>query len=164
MNTPTNTHAGSLEQIRRLAQDELSMKARIGYVALLLVASGLTAVVLSLWLTEPALPARTQAAFGGMCMVGGAWVGFALWALTARRPLFARDAVIAGTLAVVFTSVFVAGALAALVMSGAAAAFGALGTGVVMLAIALWNLRGARRRRAALGARRRELESVLRAG
>jgi len=162
MNTPTNLHAGSLEHIRRLAQGELSMKARIGYVALLLVAAAMTAMVLSLWLTEPALPARTQAAFGVMSLIGGAWVSFALWALMARRPLFARDAVIAGALSVVFTSMFVTGALVAVIVSGAAAAFGALGTGVVMLAISVWNLASARRRHAALAARRRELESALR--
>jgi hypothetical protein len=164
MNTPTNMQTGSLEYIRRLAQGELSIKARIGYVSLLLVAVAMTAVVLSLWLTEPVLPARTQAAFGVMSLIGGAWVSFALWALTARRPLFARDAVIAGTLAVVFTSVFVAGALGAVIVSGAAAAFGALGTGVVMLGIAVWNLVSASRRHAALAARRRELESALRTG
>ena len=164
MITPSNMHAGSLEDIRRLAQGELSISARIGYVSLLLVAAAMTAVVLSLWLTEPALPARTQVAFGVMGVIGGAWVSFALWALTARRPLYARDAVIAGTLAVVFTSVFVAGALGAVIVSGAAAAFGALATGVVMLAIAVWNLIGARRRHVALLARRRELESALRAG
>ncbi|HET9473827.1 MAG TPA: hypothetical protein VFO82_08035 [Steroidobacteraceae bacterium] len=162
MNTPTNMHAGSLEDIRGLARDELSIRARIGYVALLLVAAAMTAVVLSLWLTEPALPARTQAAFGVISLIGCAWVGFALWALTARRPLFARDAVIAGTLAVVFTSLFVTGALGAVIVSGAAAAFGALATGVVMLAVAVWNLIGARRRHAALAARRRELENALR--
>jgi hypothetical protein len=164
MNTPTNMQTGSLEYIRRLAQGELSIKARIGYVSLLLVAAAMTAVVLSLWLTEPVLPARTQTAFGVMSLIGGAWVSFALWALTARRPLFARDAVIAGTLAVVFTSVFVAGALGAVIVSGAAAAFGALGTGVVMLGIAVWNLVSASRRHAALAARRRELESALRTG
>jgi hypothetical protein len=164
MNIPTNMHAGSLDAIRRLAQGELSMQARLGYVALLLAAAAMIAVVLSLWLTEPSLPARTQAAFGGMSLIGCAWVSFALWALSARRPLFARDAVVAGTLAVVFTSVFVTGALGAVILSGAAAAFGALATGVGMLAIAVWRLVSARRRFAALAARRAELERTLGTG
>jgi hypothetical protein len=158
MNTPTNMHAGSLEDIRRLAQGELSIRARIGYVSLLMVAAAMTAVVLSLWLTEPSLPARTQAAFCVMSLIGCAWVSFALWALGARRPLFARDAVVAGTMAVVFTSVFVAGAIGAVIVSGAAAAFGVLATGVGMLAIAVGRLIIARRRFAALAARREELQ------
>jgi hypothetical protein len=156
------THTGSLEDIRRLANGELSVKSRMGYVALLLVASGMSAVVLSLWLTEPALPARTQAAFAVMSLIGGAWVGFALWALNARRPLFAKDEVIAGTMAVVFTSVFVAGALAAVIVSGAAAAYGALITGAGMLSIAVWRLVRAQAWFARLAVRRAELERALR--
>jgi hypothetical protein len=164
VNTPTNMHTGSMEDIRRLAQGELSVKARIGYVALLLVAAAMTAVVLSLWLTEPALPERTQAAFGVMSLIGCAWVGFALWALSTRRPLFARDAVVAGTMAVVFTSVFVAGAVGAVIVSGAAAAFGALATGVVMLGLAVWRLVSAQRRFARLAVRRAELERAVSGG
>jgi hypothetical protein len=161
MNSPTNMPAGSLEDIRRLAQGELSIRARIGYVSLLLVAAAMTAVVLSLWLTEPALPARTQAAFCVLSLIGCAWVSFALWALSARRPLFARDAVVAGTLAVVFTSVFVAGAIGAVFVSGTAAAFGVLVTGVGMLTLAVWRLVSAQRRFARLAVRRAELERTL---
>ena len=157
----TKPQIESLEDVRRLAQGELSLKSRIGYVALLLVASAMSAVVLSLWLTEPALPARTQAAFGVLSVIGIAWVGFASWALRARRPLFARDEVIAGTLAVVFTSVFAAGALAAVIATGTPAAFGALLTGGVMLAIAVWRLVSARRRFARLAVRRAELEQKM---
>jgi hypothetical protein len=162
VNTQPNT--GSLEDIRRLAQIELSTKARMGYVVLLLLASAMTAVVLSLWATEPSLPVRTEAAFGVLGVIGGAWVGFALWALRSRRPLFARDEVIAGTMAVVFTSVFVAGALAAVIMSGAAAAYGALVTGAGMLALAVWRLVTAQRRFARLAVRRVELERTLAGG
>lgn len=159
MNTRPQT--GSLEDIRRLSRGELSLKSRIAYVALLLAAAGMTVVVLSLWLTEPGLPARTRAAFAVMSVIGGAWTGFALWALRARRPLFAKDEVIAGTMAVVFTGVFVAGALAALVASGAPAALGALVTGSAMLAAAVWRLVQAQRRFASLAARRAELERGL---
>jgi hypothetical protein len=157
----TKPQAGSLEDIRRLAPAELSVKARMGYVALLLVASAMTAVVLSLWVTEPSLPGRTQAAFGVMSVIGCSWLGFALWALRARRPLFARDEVIAGTMAVVFTGVFAAGALAAVIMSGAAAAWGTLFTAAGMLALAVWRLVSAQRRFARLAARRGELERAV---
>ncbi len=157
----TKPQTESLEKIRRLAEGELSMKSRIGYVALLLAAAIMSAVVLSLWATEPSLPARTQAAFAVMSVIGCAWVGFALWVLNARRPLFARDEVIAGTMAVAFTGVFVAGAVAAVVMSGAAAAWGALFTGAGMLTVAVWRLVSAQRRFARLAVRRAELERAL---
>lgn len=149
----------SFEQVRRLAGAELSLKARVGYVALLLVAAAMTVVVVSLWATEPALPIRTQLSFGVMAAIGASWVALAAWVLTRRRPLFARDRVIAGTMAVVFTSLFVAAALVALGITRGVAAFTMLGTGVVMLALATRMLRDARRRFGALVARRHVLEA-----
>src|SRR5688572_14879638 len=96
----------SLQDVRRLAGAELSLKARLGYVALLLASTGVTVVIVSLWLTETFLPLRAQLAFGVMCLIGVCWSALALWALGARRPLFARDRVIAGGMAVTFTSVY----------------------------------------------------------
>ena len=148
----------SLQDIRQLAGAELSMKARLGYVALLLVSTGMTVVIASLWLTETWLPLRAQLAFGVMCLIGVSWSALALWALGRRRPLFARDRVIAGGMAVAFTSVFVAGALAAVIVARSPAAYGALVTGGVMLAAAIKMLIGARGRHAALAARRTALE------
>jgi hypothetical protein len=155
--------AHSMKAIQALASAELSLKARLGYVGLLLVSAALTTVVVSLWLTEAALPVRTQLAFAAMSVIGLSWVVLAGWALRARRPLFARDRVIAGGMAVTFSSVFVAGCVAAAVLSGGAAAYGALGTGVVMLVAAIAALLGARRRFAALSLRRAELERALQA-
>ena len=151
----------SMMAVRELAQGELSVKARFGYVALLLAAAGMTAVIVSLWLTEPALVARTHVAFGAMSVIGISWMALALWALMTRRVLFARDRVIAGRMAVTFTSVFAVGALAAVIATGSGAAIGALATGVVMLAAAVGVLRGAQRRFAVLNARRAELERSL---
>jgi hypothetical protein len=148
----------SLQDIRRLAGAELSLKARLGYVALLLVSTGMTVVIASLWLTETFLPPRAQLAFGVMCLIGVSWATLALWALSRRRPLFARDRVIAGGLAVTFTSIFLAGALAGVVIANNPAAYGALAMGVVMLGLAMGALASARRRFAALAARRAELE------
>jgi hypothetical protein len=156
-----NTRENSLEAVRALARNELSFKARVGYVALLLAAAGMSVVILSLWLTEPALPARTQLAFGLMTIIGVSWVALASWVLAARRPLFARDRVIAGGMAVAFTSLFVVGTGIAVAMGGGAAALGALGTGIVMLGFAGWALRSARHEFAALSARRAELERAL---
>jgi hypothetical protein len=121
----------------------------------------LSVVIFSLWLTEPALPARTQLAFGLMSIIGVSWVVLASWALTARRPLFARDRVIAGRMAVAFTSLFVVGTGIAVAMGGGAAALGALGVGILMLGFAGWTLSSARHRFAVLAARRAELERTL---
>jgi hypothetical protein len=148
----------SLQDVRQLAGGELSLKARLGYVALLLVAMAMTTVVVSLWLTEARLPLRTQMAFGVMSIIGASWVVFSAWALRTRRPLFARDRVIAGRMAVAFTSLFFAGSIAAVVLANNAAAYLVLFTSVAMLAAAVRVLAGARRRFADLLVRRRALE------
>jgi hypothetical protein len=150
----------SLQEVRKLAGAELSLKARLGYVALLLVSAAMTVIVASLWLTEAALPLRTQLAFGVMSVIGCSWVALSVWALGARRPLFARDRVIAGTMAVAFTTLFVASAIVAVLVAGNAASYGVLATGAVMLAIAIRVLHGARRRFAELLARRAALEAA----
>jgi hypothetical protein len=153
--------ANSLKKVQALAGGELSLKARLGYVGLLLVSAALTIVVVALWLTEMSLPVRTQAAFGVMSLIGASWMALATWALRARRPLFARARVIAGRMAVAFSALFVAGCLAAVIIAGDAAAYGALGTGTVMLVAALAVLVRARRRFAELAARRCALESAI---
>lgn len=154
----------SLEQIRNLAGGELSLRARLGYVALLLAAVSMTVVIASLWITEAGLPPRTQWAFGVMMLIGVCWSALAAWALASRRPLYARDRVVAGRMAVSFTSVFVAVSIAAVIKAGNPAALAALGAGVVMLVLAVHVLLNARRRFAALSARRQQLENMLSAG
>lgn len=149
----------SLQDVRQLAGAELSLKARLGYVSLILVSAAMTTVIASLWLTEAALPPRTQLAFGAMCFIGLSWVALSLWALRARRPLFARDRVVAGRMAVAFTSVFMAGAIAAAFIAGNRASVAALGTGVAMFAVAIKVWATARRRFADLQARRAALEA-----
>jgi len=153
--------SGSLQNLREMASAELSFKARLGYVALLLVSAAMSTVVVSLWLTEPALAARTHWAFGVLTVIGLSWMALSVWALGSRRILFARDRVIAGTMAVGFTALFVVGAAMAAVLSGNRAAFGALATGIVMLGVAIWALLSARRRFAELAARRAALEESL---
>ena len=143
---------------RILLDAELSLKARVAHVALLLVALIATAGLLSLWLTEPALPARTHAAFALLVAINVSWTLYALRVLTHRRVLFARHRIIAGRMAVTFTSVFLAGAVAVGVTTGAAAAFLAAGLGVGMLVAAVAVLARAHRAHARLTARRLELE------
>ena len=65
-----NTQKESMAMVQKLARGELSVKARLGYVALLLVSSATTVGLLSLWLTEPSLPLRAQLAFGAMSLIG----------------------------------------------------------------------------------------------
>ena len=147
----------SLQDVRQLACAELSLAARLGYVALLLVATGMTVIIGSLWLTEAGLPLRTQLAFGALCLIGSSWVALSVWALAARRPLFARDRVIAGRMAVAFTAVFVTGAIGAVVIANNVAAYAVLAIGVAMLALAVRVLIGARKRYEALLSRRSAL-------
>jgi len=154
--------SGSLQNLREMAGAELSVKSRLGYVALLLLSAAMSTVVLSLWLTEPTLAVRTQWAFGALTVIGLSWVALSVWVLGSRRTLFARDRVIAGSMAVGFTALFVVGAAVAAVLSGSRAAFGALATGIVMLGIAIGALLSARRRYAELAARRAALEESLR--
>ncbi len=150
----------SLQSIRRLAGGELSLKSRLGYVALMLVSLVVTAVIASLWVTEPELPLRTQVAFGAMNLIGVSWVGLSIWALAARRPLFARDRVIAGGMAVAFTSLFLAGTFAAAVIVGTDAAYAAMALAATMLTMAIKVNARARRRFGELAARRAQLEAM----
>ena len=146
----------------RLAETELSYRSRIGHVALLLAALGMSAVVAALWITEPALPLRTRVAFAVMTLIGLAWSGFALRVLTHRRALLASHAIMAGRMAVTFAVVFVVGALAVGYATGERAGYAAAGLGVVMVGAAAGALWLAHRRFARLTARRRELEAAVR--
>ena len=159
-----STQIESMASIRSLARGEMSMKARLGYVALLLVSTAMTVGLATLWLTEADLPARAHLAFGAMCAIGLCWVALATWALTTRRVLLARDRVIAGRMSVAFTALFLVGAIAAVAVSGEVAAFGAAATAAVMFAVALRVLSAARRRFAELSARRTELEREMEMG
>lgn len=154
----------SLTDLQTLAGAQLSSKARFGYVALLLVSLAQSIAIGSLWLTEPALKTHTTIALGAMTLIGAAWAVFAAWVLMARRPLLARDGVVAGRMAVIFTCVFAAGSFAIGIIKGGTAPFGAGATGLVMLAVAVAMWVRARRKHAALLARRAELERQIESG
>lgn len=156
-----NLPAASSARAHALINKELSTAARVGHVALLLGAAAMSAAVGSLWATEPALPLRTQLAFGVMTLIGVAWVTYAAWVLTTRRVLLGRHRVIAGRMAVTFTGVFVLGGLAAAVTSGHPAGYAAAASGAVMQAVAVFQLVRAQREVARLTARRAEIERTL---
>ena len=147
----------SIETLQQLAREQFSLGVRLRYVGLALAAAMATGVVASLLLTEPQLPPRTQAAFAAMIAIGVAWIAFATWVLSERRPLLASHRVVAGRMAVTFCAVFATGAGVAAATTFAPAAFGALATGVAMLVAAVAMLLHANRRRAQLLARRDEL-------
>lgn len=144
-----------------LADRELSVKARAGHVALLLGALSMTIVIASLWLTEPALPVRTQVAFGVMTAIGLGWALYAGWVLRSRLALLAFQEVVASRLALTFCSAALAGALALAIGEGVRAAWSAAAMFAVLLLLAAGMLARARRRLNALTARRAALEQQL---
>ncbi|HSK24038.1 MAG TPA: hypothetical protein VK906_12715 [Egicoccus sp.] len=142
-----------------LLEHELARGRRLRAVATLVAALVVTGPLATLWATEPALPTRTHVAFGGLVLIGLTWIGLSGWILATRRPLYARDRVLATGLSVVATVVAGTGSivLAAIRGTGALAATAAATTVLLVGAAGALHL-GARRRRAALLRRRRELE------
>jgi cytochrome bd-type quinol oxidase subunit 2 len=107
------------------------------------------------------LPGRTRIAFVVMSVIGISWIGLATWALTTHKPLAARDRVIAGWMAVVFTSGFLAFTVLTVFISRNAAGLSAVLMGLVLLGVAIRALRKARQKFAELSARRVELQRLL---
>src|SRR5919106_4219852 len=159
--TSTQVSGPTSAELRRLLDAQLSLRSRLGHVALLLGSAAMTIVVISLWLTEPALPTRTAGAFAVMTLIGLSWIVFSGWVLTRRRPLLGRDGLIAGRMAVTFTSTFAGGALAVRYSSGGEAPLAAAVMGLVMVAAAVALLVRARRTVARLTKRREALEREL---
>ena len=116
---------------------ELSLPARVAHIALLLVSLLIATGIVSLWLTEPSLPMRTQVAFGAMTVIGVSWAILAARVLTQRRVLYARHRVIAGRMAVTFTGAFVVAALAIAWTLKSPAGYVAAGMGAAMLVVAV---------------------------
>jgi len=158
---PPSALAGEL---RQLTARELSVPSRLRYVALLLTASAMSAIVTALLLTEPALPTRATVALGVMAVMGVSWMVFAAWVLTRKRVLLGSHHLVAGRLAVTFSSVFVVGALSLGFLTSSRPPFAAAAMGAVMLSIAIAMLIRARRQVAYLSQRRDELERRLRGG
>jgi hypothetical protein len=95
----------SVAEVQRLAAMGLSVRARVGYVSLLMVSVFVATAVGSLWATEPALPLRTRAALGVITLMAVGWSVLAAWVLRTRRVLFGRDRVVAARLALAFSTV-----------------------------------------------------------
>lgn len=127
------------DALRALIERELTPAARYAHVALLLVAAAASVGLASLWWTEPALPARTQAAFALLLAINLGWCGYAQWALRHRRVLYARHRVVAARLAIAFCAAYSIGAFALAAFGGIAAGWwaGALGLGMTVAAMAM---------------------------
>jgi hypothetical protein len=157
--------AVSAEQIQRMLTSELSLRARVGYVTLLLASLLMAIMMGSLWLTEASLPLRAHIAFGLIVTIALSWVALAVRVLANRRVLFAAHRIVAAWMSVAFSSVFVVGMLAVRLSDSqgfdTAAASLAAGCGGVMLAVAVALLVRARHQYARLLERRRTLEAML---
>jgi peptidoglycan/LPS O-acetylase OafA/YrhL len=164
MNTSTDYRPNDLHrQLKELTERSLSPTGRYAHVLLMVVAAGMGSLVAALLITEPALPFRTQAAFGVLVAIAACWVGYSAWALF-RRPLMHAHRVVAGTLATTFSGLFAVATLTAAVMTESHAAGLAGAMGLVMLAIAVALLLRAHRQRRALLSRRDEIERALAGG
>jgi hypothetical protein len=165
MTTSNDPHVAartaSADAVRRASLGALSMRARVGYVGLLLVSVAGAGALASLWATEPVLPVRTHVAFALLLGILLAWAAFATWVLRTRRALFGRDGVIAGRLSVAFSALYTAGMAAAGAGTGLTAPWAGAGVGLLMLAVALLNLRRATRRVETLTAQREALAREL---
>jgi hypothetical protein len=144
----------SIHDMQAQLARELSLPARLGHTALLVVAASVSALTASLWLTEPALPLRTHIAFGAIVVIGLAWTGFAWWVLANRRVMLANHRVIASWMAVGFTALFLIGA----VILRSRLGNGGVVVSAALLAVAGVNAIVARRRFIRLVERRRSLE------
>jgi hypothetical protein len=156
--TPPTTLASDLRQLTAL---ELSLASRLRYVALLLGASTMSAIAIALLVTEPKLPVRTSVALGVMALIGVSWIVFAAWVLTRKRVLLGSHRIIAGRLAVVFSTVFVIGALSVGLTTSQASPLAAAAMGAVMLSVAVTMLARAKRQFVQLSKRRDELQRLL---
>jgi hypothetical protein len=143
------------EVLARLAAP-LSLRRRVGYVVVGFAGLAGSALVGLLWATEPALPWRTRAAFAVLAAIGLGWAAFGAWAVTRRAPLYARDRVVAGWIGAAAWLLFAAGALAVAVPRHRAGP-ALLGLVFGLGGLAVVNLAVARRHRAALQRRLREL-------
>ena len=144
----------SLEDMQKQMARELSLPARLGHTALLVVSASVSALTASLWLTEPSLPLRTHIAFGAIVAIGLAWSGFAWWVLANRRVMLANQRVIATRMALGFTALFLIGAVILRSRLGA----GAVVTSAALFAVASINAIVAHRRFTRLLTLRRSLE------
>ncbi len=137
----------------------VSLPRRVAQLTVGLAGAADAALIAALWATEPTgLPARTQAAFGVLVLIGLGWASWAGWALS-RGPIFALDRVVAGWLSLLASSITAVGTvtIAAARAHVAGIIAGAI-LGAVLTACAGTVLTRARAHRARLIRQRARLE------
>lgn len=141
----------------------LSLARRIGYAVAGLGGSTVAILVTLLWITEDgSLPERTRLAFTAIIAAGLLWAGCASWALI-RHPLFAIDRVVTAWLAIAFSAATSACMLAiAAARGGVTGVVAAAAVAAALLSAAGLALHRARKYRALLLARHRQLDSAQR--
>lgn len=146
------------EEAVAMVRQELSRRARLGHVVLLMASLCGGLAVGSLWLTEPALPLRTHAAFFVLVLMALGWAWHAIRVLRTRAVLLAVHRVRAGWLSVLCSSAFTLAGLVAWWFTGWRPGGVAAVSGAVLTMAAVAVLLRARRRRSVLLARLCELE------
>lgn len=139
-------------------EETLSVRSRVRAVVALVAGLAGAVFVTTLWWSEPGpLPARTHGAFALFTVLCLAWAGYGVWLLRRRVPLFATDRVVAAWIGVVAS--FATGVLLVVVIvhRGGTGAWGAGLVSAALVAVATVLLVRARRQRAVLLRREREL-------
>lgn len=145
------------EQIQTLVRGHLSARSKALHAVLLVAAAAMAIVVASIWITEAALPARTQVAFAVLVVIALGWVAHATWVLTHTAILLVPHQVQAARLSVGACVLFLGGCVAAQLIVGGPAALLALASALVMTAVSVLNFRTSRARFHALMRRREAL-------
>lgn len=152
----------SPDEVLAALETELSRRARVRYVLVLLASLTVTSLVGTLWATEPGLPLRTHLAFGGLVTLGVGWMAVTGYVLSRRRPLYAADRVLATGMAVTATVLVGAASTAvALVRAGALTSVTVATVAVTFAGAAVVLHVRARAWRRSLLQQRRELEHRL---
>ena len=161
--TMNNPHPSN-EPILAIVRGELSAARRWGYRVMLLVASLMLALLLALWVTEPGpLPTRLHISFAAMLSIALGWVAVLAWILTRRSCPTAIDRLATNWMATLACCVFIAVTVPIALFRGQTAAALGLGvTGVGLLGVALFLLRGTYTLRAKLRTKLAELEAASR--
>jgi hypothetical protein len=150
----------AIEQVMTLVRGELSSRRRWFYRGVLLMASVMVAIILSLWATEPReLPLRLHVAFGAMTVIGISWIGVMIWILWRERCPTALDRIATGWVATGACGLFLCVTVGiAIARERTGGVFWIAVAGVFFLLLAVGMLRNAYSLRRRLLAKLAELE------
>ena len=154
----------SPNDLRALAETELSRVARLGQVTLLLAFVMMVGIIGLLGITDPSLASRVRVVFAAITAIGVFSSVFAFRALRSRGALLAWHRVIACRVGVASAAMIVLGASIIGFLKAIPSAFVVAGFGVILLGGSIALLRQENGKFAALIARRNALAQQLMAG